>query len=99
MKLTAKGKRGAWNSARLCDATWDECSSRFFWYSELENSRCIIWFNEKNPAIPLDKVEAAVYVWNAQPFLQSDTRTAAINEIADAGFCTNANFFYASTTF
>lgn len=41
---------------------------------------------KKNSAIPLDKVAAAVYVWSAQSFLQSDTRTAAINEIADAGF-------------
>lgn len=41
---------------------------------------------EKKSAIPLKKLKAAVYVWNAQPFLQSDTRTTALNEIVDAGF-------------
>lgn len=41
---------------------------------------------QKESAIPIEKVVAAVYVWDAQPFLQSNTRTAAINKIADAGF-------------
>jgi hypothetical protein len=41
---------------------------------------------EKRSAMPLEKLKAAVYVWNAEPFLQSDTRTAALNEIIDAGF-------------
>ena len=33
-----------------------------------------------------DKAEAAVYVWDAEPFLNSKLRAAAINKIADAGF-------------
>lgn len=41
---------------------------------------------QKESAVFLRKVKAAVYVWNAQPFLQSDTRTAALNQIVDAGF-------------
>lgn len=34
----------------------------------------------------VEKMKAAVYVWNAQPFLQSDTRTAALDDIVAAGF-------------
>ncbi|MBP2651345.1 MAG: hypothetical protein H6Q74_2170 [Firmicutes bacterium] len=41
---------------------------------------------EKKSAFLLEKAEAGVYVWNAQPFIKSDTREAAINEIAEAGF-------------
>lgn len=41
---------------------------------------------KKRSAVFLEKVNAAVYVWNAQPFLQSDTRTVALNQISDAGF-------------
>jgi hypothetical protein len=41
---------------------------------------------EKRSAMPLEKMKVAVYVWNAEPFLQSDTRTTALNEIINAGF-------------
>lgn len=40
----------------------------------------------KRSEMPLKKMKAAVYVWNAEPFLQKATRTAAVNEIVDAGF-------------
>lgn len=39
-----------------------------------------------SPAMPLGKMKAAVYVWNAEPFLQSDTRTISLNDIVAAGF-------------
>jgi len=41
---------------------------------------------EKRSPIPLEKMKSAVYVWNTEPFLQRDTRTAALNEIINAGF-------------
>lgn len=41
---------------------------------------------ERRSVIPFEKVKAAVYVWNAEPFLQGDTRAAALNEIIAAGF-------------
>lgn len=41
---------------------------------------------EKRQAMPLQKIKAAIYVWDAEPFLQSDTRTVALNEIVNAGF-------------
>lgn len=41
---------------------------------------------EKRPAMSLEKIKAAVYVWDAEPFLQRDTRAAALNEIVNAGF-------------
>lgn len=36
--------------------------------------------------IPWAKVKAAVYVWDAQPFLQEGTRTMALDEVVAAGF-------------
>ncbi|MBC8016226.1 MAG: hypothetical protein H7X79_10855 [Sporomusaceae bacterium] len=42
--------------------------------------------SEKKTIMPFGKLEAAVYVWNAESFLQRDTRTAALNEIIHAGF-------------
>jgi len=41
---------------------------------------------ERRSTIPSQKVKAAIYVWNAEPFLKRDTGTAALNEIIHAGF-------------
>jgi hypothetical protein len=40
----------------------------------------------KRSAMFMRKIKAAVYVWKVEPFLQSDTRTTALNEIVNAGF-------------
>ncbi len=36
--------------------------------------------------IPWAKVKAAVYVWDAQPFMQESTRATALNEVVATGF-------------
>ena len=41
---------------------------------------------DRKSSMSLRKLKAAIYVWNAEPFLQSDTRTTALNEIIHEGF-------------
>ena len=40
----------------------------------------------KTMVVPESEVKAAVYVWNAEPFLQGKTRETALREISSAGF-------------
>ncbi|MDF2567689.1 MAG: hypothetical protein K0R90_1145 [Oscillospiraceae bacterium] len=65
-------------------------------FSDLPNLKTPIVTFESAKKIPADRIEtrpmlfetvkSAIYVWNAAPFLQSNSRTEALNEISDAGF-------------